>query len=202
MKSKRSFLTLSLVVGLVTIASLTLQAQKDEKPPAGAANAKVAQSDQKPILERLSDLENQVDQFKKNEQKLSKQLEDLNNQVDQPRKNELVWGEWHFVHTSPDRSGISIDSIQWSSVDSKKIRFRFPRSFDQPPKVHVCVNGMVFTHPMYFVQVDSVDKDGFVLQVGILDKPDVGRKWQHMRLTWFAVPNSDHNKAPEGQVLP
>lgn len=195
-----------ITLGFALVLSLVCLALSSGSPTTNQTHTKepAVQNDQRPILERLRDLENQIqkdqDQIKKLEDALKRSNQQLSLQLGEFQKNEVVWGEWHFDHTNPEKTGLNINlpATRQSTVPSKKVQFRFPRRFDTPPKVHVCVNFIAFQNTVYIVEVKNVTEEGFELY---LDKDQGSTFWEHLRLTWFAVPDSPRHRASQGQIL-
>jgi hypothetical protein len=121
------------------------------------------------------------------------------------KKRPFASGTWNFDHRKANETGMIPSPLGLNGLgstdQSKRIRFTFPTGlFDEPPEVHVCVCGFAANHPK-FVVISEVKREYFELTVEpMLIAQGQRNNWQHLVLTWFAVPKGMTHHV-DGEIL-
>lgn len=181
------------LVGLLTRANSRPAAWLQESSKPGSPN------EEKLIKERLKALESRIQGRRQRLDELEKQVKIVTDrafaEIDRLRNEEWISGEWFFDYLDPQSNSVLTGPNKGIMGRSRTIRFHFPRELEEPPAILICINMINFKKMAYAVNVKNVTTKGFDLYV------ESNTFWQHMRLTWVAIPNPSKKKAAQGQVM-
>lgn len=171
----------------------------EAQPTPWVERPSVAQDDEKNMMDRLKALEDQVQERQKRmnalETTAKSAVEKAFAEIDKLKKEDLIWGEWFFDHMDPTNASVVARPNRGFVGRSRTIRFLFPRELDEPPAILICVDFINLKKNAYSVQTKNVTTKGFDLCV------ETPTFWEHLRLSWVAIPNSSGKKAPKGQII-